>query len=263
MARMPNEPEAFSEHVAAMLQRMCPERRIVLGGVFEMHINGRHLGLDNLFRMVRGNPDRGVEIVEQFLDHLMQGEATADISMPFDIARARIMPRIQPSAVFDHLDREAVVYQPFVNDTVLMYVIDLPHLTVSITVEQLMQWDISLDEIDVLARSNLRDYSPHLEVKIRESDTGGRAATFTQRDGYDASRLLLGNLYARLAPELGPDFFVATPARDSFLAISHDPTSFADHMLGRIVLDFKRLPYPITDRYFIVTRDGVAGTVAA
>lgn len=73
--------------------------------------------------------------------------------------------------------------------------------------------------------------------------------------------LLLGTLHARLAPELRGDFYVATPARDMFLAMTCDPQEFVERLKKRIALDYRRMPYPISDELFVVTRDGVAGTL--
>ena len=70
----------------------------------------------------------------------------------------------------------------------------------------------------------------------------------------------MGSLHSRLAPELHGDFYVATPARDMFLAISYEPNDFVERICKRIHLDYRRLPYPITNELFVVTRDGVAGT---
>jgi hypothetical protein len=58
------------------------------------------------------------------------------------------------------------------------------------------------------------------------------------------------------------DFYVATPARDTFIAISTGPGPFVGRLKQRVEDDFRRLPYPITRELFYVTRDGVAGTAA-
>ena len=100
-------------------------------------------------------------------------------------------------------------------------------------------------------------------MQFVDAEDGGRAAVFAAQDGYDAARLLLSTLHERLAPELDGDFFVATPARDLFMALSIGPDSFVDRLRKRANRDFRRLPYPITDDLFVVTRDGVAGTRAA
>ncbi|MEM7228215.1 MAG: DUF1444 family protein [Planctomycetota bacterium] len=260
MARMPREPEAFGEQVARILAQHYPERAIELAGPLDLVLSGKHLGLENLYRMVQYEPDRGTEIVENYLDRLMEGDTLGAMSLPLSVAKPRIMPRIQPETIFRHLDREQVAHLPYVNGTVIVFVIDMPQMTVSITVEQLIRWGLQSEDLDLIARENLARYSPELELQIVDSSEGGRAAIVSQQDGYDAARLLLESLYERLAPELNGDFFVATPARDMLLAMSCDPAPFVERLQKRIVHDYKRLPYPITKDLFVVTRDGVAGT---
>ena len=119
------------------------------------------------------------------------------------------------------------------------------------------------DDLDAISRENLARYAPDLEVRMIDSHDGGRAAIVSQQDGYDAARLLLSTLHGRLARELRGDFFVATPARDTFIAMSAGPNAFIDRLRQRIDEDYRRLPYPITSDLFLVTRDGVAGTAAA
>lgn len=260
MAHMPKEPEAFGEQVARILARNFPEREVELAGPMDLILNGRHLGLENLYRMVQYDPSRGVEIVENYLERLIEGDTFSSMPLPLTVAKPRIMPRIQPLSIFDHLDREQVAYVPFVNDTVIVFVLDMPQMTVSITIEQLLRWGLELDDLDRIARDNLSGYTPDLEIQLVDSTEGGRAAIVSRQDGYDAARLLLGSLHERLAPELGGDFYVATPARDMFLAISLRPDRFVQRILDRVQRDFRRLPYPISKELFVVTRDGVAGT---
>jgi uncharacterized protein YtpQ (UPF0354 family) len=263
MARMPTEPEAFCEHVADLLRRVQPGFQVELSGPRELLVNGRRLDLENLYRMVSHEPQRGVEIVEHYLDQLFAGDATQLGSMSLEFVRPRIMPRIQPESIFQHLSREMVAHVPFVNETVVVFVIDLPQMTVSITTEQLIRWGLTVEDLEEIAKTNLDRYAPELELQLVESKEGGRAAILSQQDGYDAARLLLSNLFRTLAPKLGGNFYVATPARDMFLALSADPEPFVKRLQDRVLHDYKRLPYPITSDLFLVTADGVAGTRAA
>ncbi len=261
MTRMPREPEAFGEQVAKILHRQYPDHSIDLAGPMDVILGGKHLALENLYRMVLHDPNRGLEIVEDYLDRLMEGDAMTSISLPLSVAQSRIMPRIQPVSIFNHLDRAQVAYVPFVNDTVIVFVIDMPLMTVSITVEQLIKWGLTADDLDDIARKNLMQYAPRFEIQLLNSNDGGRAAMISLQDGYDAARLLLSILHERLAPELSGDFFVATPARDMFLALSSKPADFVARIRKRVSHDYQRLPYPITKQLFVVTQDGVAGTV--
>ncbi len=263
MARMPREPEAFSEKVTDLLRRLKPELEVTLSGPQELIVNGRRLDLENLFRLVATDEDHGVEIVEQYLDHLFDEDTFNVNTMPSDIAKTKIMPRIQPVSIFKHLSEELVAHVPWVNDTVVVFVIDMPHMTVSVTTEQMVRWGLTPDKLEEVARKNLETYTPILEFRSLDSHEGGRAVILSLQDGYDASRLLLSSLFHELAPRLGGDFLVATPSRDMFLAVSTDPDPFVRRVQERVGQDFARLPYPITDRLFYVTRDGVAGYMAA
>jgi hypothetical protein len=86
MARMPKEPEAFGEQVTKILLRHFPDRAVELAGPMDLVLNGKHLGLENLYRMVQYEPSRGVEIVENYLERLMEGDAVG--SMPSHLRRA-------------------------------------------------------------------------------------------------------------------------------------------------------------------------------
>ncbi|XOV75423.1 MAG: DUF1444 family protein [Phycisphaerales bacterium] len=259
MARLPRHPEAFAEHVRAILARMKPELHIELTGPTELIVEGRRLDLENLHRLVTTDEDRGVEIVEQYLDHLFDDETFSVGNMPWEMAATRIMPRIQPTSIFEHLSEELVAHVPFVNDTVIVFVIDLPNMTVSVTTEQMLRWGKTAEDLEEVARRNLDEYAPALEFKSLESDEGGKAILLSIQDGYDASRLLLSSLFRTLA-EFGGDFMVATPSRDMFLAIPANEPGFINEVSGKVEEDFNRLPYPITDRLFYVCRDGIAGT---
>lgn len=263
MARLPEQREAFSEHVAALFHRLYPDTEVRLTGPGVLQVGGRRLDLDNLYRLVAQDPDRGVEIAEQFIESLFAGDAIAADALPFDLARPMIMPRIHPETIFDRLERGLVAHTPFVNGAVILFVLDLPQMTVSVTSEQAMRWGVDAEKLEEIARQNLRETTPELEVRLVESKEGGRAALFSHHDGYDAARLLLGGLFDTLAPQLGGDFLVGIPSRDVFVALSRDPGDFVDRVQDRIRQDYENLPYPITTDFFYVTRDGVAGSAAA
>lgn len=173
MSNMPREPEAFAQHVADMLRDIKPECQVELTGPGELLVNGRRLDLQNVFRMVLTEPDRGSEIIRHYLGQLFAPEAESVSSMDLDFARPRIMPRIQPVSIFDHLDEQMVAHVPFVNDTVVVFVTDLPQMTVSITTEQLLRWNVEVEEVEEFALENLSNYTPELEIQFVESKEGG------------------------------------------------------------------------------------------
>jgi len=263
MSQFANEPESFAEQIAELLRRIQPTASVEMLGPRELAINGRRLDLENLFRMVRQDPERGEEIAQYYLEQMFASDVVHMTDVPFSLARPRIMPRIQPESIFEQLNRELVAHVPYVNSTVIVFVTDLPQMTVSITTEQVIKWGLTPEDLETIARQNLEEYTPELEVRLVESKEGGLAAIISEQDGYDAARLLLHDLHRRLAAQLGGDFYVATPARDMFVAFSSEPDEFVGRLHDRVGHDFERLPYPITDDLFLVTRDGVAGTRSA
>ena len=112
-------------------------------------------------------------------------------------------------------------------------------------------------------RSISGEMEPERTLEVRLEPPGGRAATFNIGDGYDAARLLLENLHGKLVADLGGDFLVAIPARDVFIAFPDQRNAFAHKLNEQVISDFRRMPYPITPKLFLVTRDGVAGGQAA
>ena len=159
MSQMPREPEAFSEQVLRILKRLCPDSDASLSGPMDLIYNGRQLALNNLYRMVCCDVDRGVEIVDEFLDRMAEGDSIESTLMPLELARTRVMPRIQPESIFERLDRQQVAHMPFVNGTVIVFVLDMPRLTVSITTEQMLRWGVTVDDLDGWSRENLQVYT--------------------------------------------------------------------------------------------------------
>ena len=128
MSYMPENPREFAAEVRSILERIKPSLEVEMQGTSELIVDGRRLDLENLHRLVATDEERGVEIVEQYLDHLFDEETFGVSNMPWELAQARLMPRIQPEAIFEHLSRDLVAHVPFVNDTVIVFVIDLPKI---------------------------------------------------------------------------------------------------------------------------------------
>lgn len=261
--RLPNDSKGFTEAVERLLKEWYARRSVEFVFPLKLTIDGKAMELENLFRMVQQDPLRGQSFVRGYFDRIFEGDSVGASLIPFAVARHRIMPRIQPESIFDGVDRQSIAHLPWVNGTVIVFVLDMPEMTVSVSTEQMIRWGIGAEDLEEIARQNLGSYAPDLQVQVIASHDGGRAALLSLKDGYDAARLLLAKLHERLAKELRGDFYVATPARDVFIALSYGPDPFIERVRARIARDYSRLPYPITSDFFIVTRDGVAGTANA
>jgi uncharacterized protein YtpQ (UPF0354 family) len=225
----------------------------------DLVVNGCRLDLSNLSRMCAQQPGEMNKIIENYLRQSFETERDIANLLDWNTAQMRILPRINPESIFENLDRNSVAHSPFVNGTVITYVLDLPDKTVSLTVHNAVRWDKSMDDLHKTAIENLENYEPDLETRLIKSREGGRAAIISHDDSYDAARILLPDFHRRLVLELGRNFYVATPARDMLVAFSTGPESFVGRIKARMLYDFQRLPYPITPDLFHVTRDGISG----
>ena len=258
MKPLPREPEAFTERVARLLAERLGRAEIAITGPLELTIDERLVGLGNLHRALSQGEEDPAAALDRFVHAYRSARQLERTPLPFEVVRSRILPRIQSADFFEHRRPDFFAAQPFVNETVILYMIDFNGAVAPLTTEQLIRWGVDLETIDELARENLAAAQPDLELQLFRGDEGAAAALFNTGDGYDAARLLLGELYPQLAPELGGDFLVAIPTRDVFLAFPTGPEGFVGRVRQRIAHDYRKLPYPITDHLFLVTLDGVA-----
>lgn len=262
MHSLPREFEAFAEQLARAMRRMLSHCKPEITGPLELTLDGEPIDLTDFYRSVHHEPADDVQaMIEQFITRLLNARQLRQLKLPFETVSQKIFPQIHPLSFFR--DRRADLYacQPFVNDTLVLYMIDFDGACVPVSTEQLVRWGIDVDDLDELARQNLSAHRPRLRLALHESDRG-TAAVINTGDGYDASRLLLEQLHLKLAPELGVTFLVAIPARDAFIAFPTEPNDFVDQLKRRAAIDYRKLPHPITDDLFLVTRDGVAGFAA-
>ena len=98
MTYMPREPEAFGEQVVQILRRHFPDREVQLAGPMDLCLDGRHLGLQNLYRMVHTDPNRGTDIVEDFLYQLLESDQFLEEDLVLSVPISLITYGSEPSA---------------------------------------------------------------------------------------------------------------------------------------------------------------------
>ncbi|MBI1372794.1 MAG: DUF1444 family protein [Phycisphaera sp.] len=258
---LPREPEAFTEIVHRHFLRRASGHRLDITGPLEVAVDKRAVDLRDLFRAML-TCDIDVDDVAVMIDRFVEGQLDAmrfeELTLSFDVVAPRVMPRIYPMDDFQRRRTGHVAYQPFIHDTVILYVIDLTTgAETAVTIEQMIRWGVDIEELDTIARQNLKMREPTLNVELYVQDDE-RTAVLNVGDGYDASRLLLTPVYKALAPELGGNFLVAIPTRDRFIAFPRTHDDLIHRLRPHIASDYRKLPYPITDHLFLVTLDGIA-----
>ena len=259
MAKFPREPEAFAERIADLLSDQFRNCTLEIIGPMRLQIDEHIIELQDLYRAVHHSDlddDDIQDYVDKFIIAVINAQHLMHMDLSLEIAKKRILPRIHAESFLQE-QSEHVAHLPFVQHTDIVYLMEFDEVCMAVTEEHMVKWGTDLDDLDTLARENLAKFHPDLTIRVLQGEDG-TAAMFNVGDGYDASRLLLDSLHDKLAPEMGGDFLVAIPNRDVFIAFPLQPKEFVARLAKQVKRDYARLPYPITDKLFYVTLDGIA-----
>lgn len=235
-----------------------PEAQVHVMSSDTILIDGRRFNITNLYKIVQSCEEVNYQdVVDSYMGNILSNFAEEFEDMDVDTVLSKLMPRIQPISIFDELRKDNVAHVPFVNDTAIIIVVDFPDMTMSVTSDQLDNLGIDVYEAEEIARNNLLKLRNKPE--IIESKCGSLSIIFSERDGYDSSRLLLPSLYDFLYRHLEGNFYVAIPSRDMFIALPEELINFREEVRERIKKDYEKMPHPISTSYFYVTKDGIVG----
>ena len=251
--------EQFIEHVVDVVRKRFPLVKIGRSTEpFSLRMNGKAVGLENLYRSAVQRQDSSVRIIERWAVELLRAaEGTPDRNAAFDDVKERIMPVLLTAEHFDGA-KGSMIGQPIIEGLVVAYVIDGDRTIAHIPEPQFKRWDVSLDDVHDRSIENLVAISQSLAADAAQDETGQvNLILFQKGDGYDSSRLLLPTLHERLRGHLGSPFLAAIPNRDILICIRHDSSILAS-VRGQVAQDFRTMPRQITERLFLVTADGLA-----
>lgn len=219
---------------------------------------GHLASLENLYRMAALDPAKIKHHVERWAVELLRAsEGHPDEQGPFPEIRERIMPMVLPARYCEQA-YESVISEPFIEGLAIAYAIDADRTISYIAKGLFEQWQISMEELHETAIENLVKHSEEMQANVAQDDEGKiNLVILSQRDGYDASRILLPTLHERLSEHLGSPFAAAIPHRDILLCFRNDPAT-VDRLAPQIAEDYQRMPHQLTDQLLLVTPDGVS-----
>jgi len=258
---MPSDEGLFTLECASVIHQLKPELDVEPIGPLSLSIGGKKLDLHNLYKIALSSSNRQ-EVIRIYLEQILEADDifANDIKTDFLSVRSQLYPRIQHKSIFNEIDSNSIAYTDWVNDCVICYVMDYPQMTVSVSTEQLVYWDLDIDDIHKVALHNLSKTMNNIEVQYVTMKDQDEAIVISTEDGYDASRILTTELYEAIASQFHGDFYVGLPSRDILFAVPVKGTSssFLKKVKMNMVKDYRSLPYPITPSLFYVTMDGVA-----
>lgn len=171
----------------------------------------------------------------EVLAHYIRSMQAPALPATFAEARSGLRPVLRGRAIIEYMRLTQMAqgtgkpYQdgsvPFSADSVLMLAYDSPHSIQTLSQSALTDWGVSFDVALAAALDNLRDISVANFVQIAP---GVQMAAWD--DSYEASRILLADLFFRL--NVGGDPVVMMPTRNRLLVASSNNSAAQLAMLA-------------------------------
>jgi uncharacterized protein YtpQ (UPF0354 family) len=206
--------------------------------------------LDNLMRALDSDRMARAAQLGRFLASVQDSAATETIGAP---DRQRLLPLVKDvlflAALQQMADQSRSLYRPLCGDLVVLYVLDSPESVRYVDARVLADLGLSAAAAPRVALDNFRARPPAYEWEI------DGALRHLRADGtYEASFLLLPEMWNELAAELGGEPLVAVPARGE-LAVALNSSQNAETLRAWAHEVSENAPYAMTDG-LIVWRHG-------
>jgi uncharacterized protein YtpQ (UPF0354 family) len=218
---------------------------------------GGKLSLDNLYKVITKETDRGTEDEEirRFFASIaeMKEVQAASTAIPWNEVKTRLRPQIFPSN-FLKQSKKVIVSRPLKFSKKLLegFVIDSKNTFQYVTPKHLTNWKVDIDEVSRCAYENLGRVSQDLKIEINEAggkDAKGKYVTISIPDGYAAARILLPDIRKRLQKDLGDRCYIAIPNRDFLIGWSPDFTH-KEKFVAQVRKDYQSRHHPLTPQVY-------------
>jgi hypothetical protein len=244
--------QEFTEAAAQVLAAQ-PEVEIVGIGALtlSLRVRGREVvgDLETFYHAYRVAPEQLEQIWLSLTDALLDQPLDRSEDDP-DLLLDRVLPMLKPLALLSDLRSQnlpLVAYRPLVGELMVTYVIDEGQSVVYVNENHLASWDVSEATLYRHALQNLRAkaWTPYPGVI-----GSGRSALLilNGRDGYDATRLLLPELFADFVARLPGTTVFGVPNRDFLIAFSDADQRVFSQVRAQIEVDARTQSHSLTDQ---------------
>jgi uncharacterized protein YtpQ (UPF0354 family) len=217
-------PGAFTTEYVNVLKKTHPAAHVKIQADLQLKISGASgteltVFLDNCYQEYSGNPKNKTAIIERYVS-AFSAEPNFDRTQ---IDTSRIVPVIKDRGWLDEIKKVVMasvggqwsenVHDSFNNELVIVYAEDTEKNLHYLSAKDMEKLPIKRDELRALAVKNLRAMLGD-SVQIR----GGNGKYMLIAGGtFEASLLLLDNLWDEKTFEVDGDIVVTVPARDVLL----------------------------------------------
>jgi len=178
----------------------------------------------------------------------------------FRDVRGLIYPVIKPAS-FARDVSIPVLRRPLVEgDLDILMALDTGRTLRFLSEDDLSQWSgVSLEDVFFYARENLLALCREMQLQVLTNREGKPAAAIVSTgDNYDASKLILPDLYAKFSAVLGPNLAVGVPNRDFMIVFSLDDQEMVRNIAAQVREDAQHRPYAISGRIYRLGNEGLA-----
>jgi len=249
-------PPAFTQEFARALARSRPSANVSVAGDFRLMIKEtdglvRNIQLNNAYNEYKLDPQRFDDLVATFSAIFSQSA-----SKEAGLDRNRIIPVIKDRQWLDELHNtlkaKGVAQQHladrFNDELVIVYAQDDPNRMRYLTTQE--DFGLSREELRSLAIANLKRVLPKIEM-----GRVGDVALMSAGGNYEASLLLIDDIWSSGQIQVNGDIVVAIPTRDTLLVTGSRSRSGLK-LVRELAAKFKAQgPYELTDTLFRY-RDG-------
>ena len=249
-------PPAFTQEFARALARTRPSANVSVAGDLKLMIKEtdglvRNIQLNNAYNEYKLDPQRFDDLVATFSAIFSQSA-----SKEAGIDRNRIIPVIKDRQWLDELHNtlkaKGVAQQHladrFNDELVIVYAQDDPNRMRYLTTQE--DFGLSREELRSLAIANLKRVLPKIEM-----GRVGDVALMSAGGNYEASLLLIDDIWSSGQIQVNGDIVVAIPTRDTLLVTGSRSRSGLK-LVRELAAKFKAQgPYELTDTLFRY-RDG-------
>jgi uncharacterized protein YtpQ (UPF0354 family) len=245
-------PQAFTQEFARALTAAMPSSTIFVKGDLQLSIRDasgldRTVFLNNAYKDYSLDPKRFAEIVKIFAASMRQSDAAQG-----KLDRSRIVPVIKDRQWLLDLDRtlkaqgkgQEHLSESFNNELVIVYAEDDPTRMRFLTTDEAP--DVSRHALRALAVGNLRRILPKVEMR------GDDHVLLVSAGGdYEASLLLIDDVWSGGQVKVNGDIVVAIPARDVLLVTGSRDRSGLKRVRDLAAKYAAEGPYGLTDTLFV------------
>src|SRR5687767_12844728 len=141
MTRLSKDPQAFTEQIAKRFREEFSPATVQVTAPLELLVEGQRVDLDDLQRVIRSEDEtEPSELVQRFIDAFANSRRLNETPLPFEMVKGKILPQIRSLDRLRGTRPGFIAAQPYINDTVIIYMIDWNDAATPLSTEQLIRW---------------------------------------------------------------------------------------------------------------------------